>query len=49
MAEAMFKDLHGEYKRIIAIGGGTVIDNSKIFALKKPSPVLQGQLLDPAL
>lgn len=40
MAEGMYRDIKGSYKRIIAIGGGTVIDISKIFALKKPSPVL---------
>ncbi len=40
MVEAMYKDMKGPYKRIIAIGGGTVIDISKIFALKNVSPVL---------
>lgn len=40
MVEAMYKDINGPHKRIIAIGGGTVIDISKIFALKNISPVL---------
>lgn len=40
MVEAMYRDLKGSYKRIIAIGGGTVIDISKLFALKNVSPVL---------
>lgn len=40
MAEAIYKDIKGEPKRIIAIGGGTVIDISKLFALKNVSPIL---------
>lgn len=40
MVEAIYKDIHGEHKRIIAIGGGTVIDISKLFALQTVSPVL---------
>lgn len=40
MAEAMYRDMKGEYRRIIAIGGGTVIDISKLFALKHVSPIL---------
>ena len=40
MVEAMYKDIHGEHKRVIAVGGGTVIDISKLFALKEVSPVL---------
>ncbi len=40
MAEALYADMKGEYKRIIAIGGGTVIDLSKLFALKNVSPVV---------
>ena len=40
MVEAMYKDVHGSYKRIIAIGGGTVIDISKFFSLTHTSPVL---------
>lgn len=40
MAEAMYADMKGDYKRIIAIGGGTIIDISKIFSLKYVSPIL---------
>ncbi|MCL2565038.1 MAG: 4-hydroxybutyrate dehydrogenase [Defluviitaleaceae bacterium] len=40
MAEAMYADMRGNYKRIIAIGGGTVIDIAKLFALKNVSPIL---------
>jgi len=40
MVEAMYADIKTQPKRIIAIGGGTVIDISKIFALKNVSPVL---------
>lgn len=40
MAEAIYKDIKGTPKRIIAIGGGTVIDISKLFALKNVSPIL---------
>jgi 4-hydroxybutyrate dehydrogenase len=40
MFEAMYKDIKGEYKRIIGIGGGTIIDISKIFALKYVQPFL---------
>jgi 4-hydroxybutyrate dehydrogenase len=40
MAEAIYKDMPKDSKRIIAIGGGTVIDLSKIFALKNVSPIL---------
>lgn len=40
MAEAMYKELKGEHKRIIAIGGGTILDISKIFSLKYISPIL---------
>lgn len=40
MAEAIYRDIKGNPKRIIAIGGGTVIDISKIFALKHVSPIL---------
>lgn len=40
MVEAMYKDIQGYHKRVIAIGGGTVIDISKLFALKYVSPVL---------
>jgi 4-hydroxybutyrate dehydrogenase len=40
MAEAIYRDIKGRPRRIIAIGGGTVIDVSKLFALKKVAPVL---------
>lgn len=39
MVEAMARDRKGEYKRIIGIGGGTVIDIAKLFALKTLTPV----------
>ena len=35
----MYRDMKGSHRRIIAIGGGTVIDISKLFALKNVSPV----------
>ncbi len=40
MVENIYKDIKKDYKRIIAIGGGTVIDIAKILALKNVSPVL---------
>lgn len=40
MVEAIYRDINSDSKRIIAIGGGTVLDISKIFALKNISPVL---------
>lgn len=40
MVEAIYADIKGEHKRVIAIGGGTVIDIAKLFALKDVSPVL---------
>lgn len=40
MVEAIYADIKGEHKRVIAIGGGTVIDIAKLFALKEVSPVL---------
>ena len=39
MVESIYKDIAGEHKRVIAIGGGTVIDIAKLFALKDVSPV----------
>ncbi len=39
MAEAIYRDINGAYKRVIAIGGGTVIDISKLFALKDVLPI----------
>lgn len=40
MVEAMYRDIKGTPKRVIAIGGGTILDISKLFALKNVSPVL---------
>lgn len=41
MVEAIYEDSKDiDYKRVVAIGGGTVIDVAKLFALDKVSPVL---------
>lgn len=41
MVEAIYKDIKDiPHKRVVAIGGGTIIDISKLFALKNISPVL---------
>lgn len=41
MVEGIYQDLKGrEYNRVIAIGGGTVLDIAKLFALKNISPVV---------
>ncbi|SBV99233.1 NAD-dependent 4-hydroxybutyrate dehydrogenase [uncultured delta proteobacterium] len=41
MAEKIYADMKdGGFKRIIAIGGGTIIDISKLYALKNVSPIL---------
>lgn len=40
MVEAIYADIKGEHKRVIAIGGGTVIDIAKLFVLRDVSPVL---------
>ncbi len=40
MVEAIMADIKKPYKRIIAIGGGTVIDIAKILVLKKVTPLL---------
>lgn len=41
MVEAMYKDTEEiSYSRVVAIGGGSVLDVSKLFALKTISPVL---------
>jgi 4-hydroxybutyrate dehydrogenase len=39
MLEALYRDLDKSYKRVIAIGGGTIIDISKVLALKNVSPL----------
>lgn len=39
MIEAIARDIKSPYKRVIAIGGGTVLDISKLFALKNLLPV----------
>lgn len=39
MVEAIYADIKGDYQRIIAIGGGTIIDISKVLALQNPCPV----------
>ena len=40
MAEAIYRDIQTVPKRIIAIGGGTIIDLAKLYALKQTSPIL---------
>ncbi len=40
MAEAIYKAIPKHCKRIIAIGGGTIIDIAKLYALKNVSPIL---------
>ena len=40
MAEAICGDIKKDYRRIIAVGGGTIIDIAKLFVLKQISPVL---------
>lgn len=41
MVEAMYADVRAlAYDRVIAIGGGTVIDIAKLFALRNTSPVV---------
>lgn len=40
MVEALYSDIKGTHKRIIAIGGGSILDLAKLFALKHVSPVL---------
>lgn len=44
MVEAISKDVTKPYKRVVAIGGGTVIDAAKLFCLGKFMPV--GDLFD---
>lgn len=41
MVEALYADIKEyHYDRVIAIGGGTILDAAKLFALKQVSPVL---------
>lgn len=40
MAEAICGDIHGEHKRIVAVGGGTILDLAKLYALRQTSPVV---------
>lgn len=40
MVEAIYKDMPKDVTRIIAVGGGTVVDVAKILSLKNVSPVL---------
>lgn len=40
MAEAICADICGEHKRIVAVGGGTILDLAKLFALREMSPVV---------
>jgi 4-hydroxybutyrate dehydrogenase len=39
MIETIYRDIKKPYNRVIAIGGGTVLDCAKLFALKQTSPV----------
>lgn len=39
MLETIYADMKKDCKRIIAVGGGTIIDISKVLALKEPSPL----------
>lgn len=39
MAEAIYEDVPKDAKRIISVGGGSILDLSKLFALKNVSPV----------
>lgn len=39
MAEAMYRDLPAGIRRIVGIGGGSILDLAKIFALRQVSPV----------
>ncbi|MDR2799855.1 MAG: 4-hydroxybutyrate dehydrogenase [Desulfovibrio sp.] len=44
MAEKMYADVKGRFKRVIGIGGGTIVDIAKLFALRDPIPL--GDLFD---
>ena len=42
MVEGICKDLEGKtYNRVFSIGGGTILDVAKLFALKTVSPVVK--------
>ena len=41
MAEKIYADIKGKFKRIIGIGGGTIIDISKLFALREILPITE--------
>ena len=42
MVEGIYQDIKDiDYKRVIAIGGGTILDVAKLFALKNISPVVE--------
>ena len=42
MVEGIYNEVKDiEYKRVIAIGGGTILDVAKLFALKNISPVTE--------
>lgn len=40
MAEAIARDIPAGVKRIVAIGGGSILDLAKLYALKQTAPVL---------
>lgn len=40
MADAIYHDMPKDITRIIGIGGGTIMDLCKLFALEKVSPVV---------
>lgn len=41
MVEGIWQDVKDkDYKRVIAVGGGTILDVAKLFALKNISPVV---------
>ena len=41
MVEAIYQDMPKNVERIVAVGGGTVLDVAKILDLKHVSPVLE--------
>ena len=40
MVNSMIDAIKGDYKRVIGIGGGTVLDISKLFVLKQMTPLV---------